>query len=432
MLTVWIDDSAEQDRAVLEHLKETEASRPARGDDPDVLTARALWSIVKQQRIFVRIPFARRIGFSNVANRRNPAMLFDLIKCHAALRFLQREGKEIDGEVRIAATRQDFDAAVRLYAAINQEGGGQDSKMTRNEAAALATIARMGWESFTVRMLQEATGLSYHQVRRILQGYTAKGTAYCGLLEKCPAISVVDTTIIDESTGTTVRRHELHFQFDAGRYLEWVAELAVWLEDEGEGEDDPPPPSGGSCNDGCNSGCNSGCKEIEGDVSPQNDEISWDGGDIEKIDDGDPGSFATISGSHSSSDPAPLEEPQDRLHDRSTLCVSEKVANEKVENDDPSTYQKISSVSMNKSSHVVCNHVCNPLCNTGATVANYVRPLSGVLDPRTFARVKVELGRCDICDTGKAVYRSREAQTHICEGCYARLVREGNAREGVR
>ncbi|KUK99945.1 MAG: Uncharacterized protein XE11_2593, partial [Methanomicrobiales archaeon 53_19] len=73
-----------------------------------------------------------------------------------------------------------------------------------------------------------------------------------------------------------------------------------------------------------------------------------------------------------------------------------------------------------------------PLCNTGATVANYVRPLSGVLDPRTFARVKVELGRCDICDTGKAVYRSREAQTHICEGCYARLVREGNAREGVR
>jgi hypothetical protein len=55
-----------------------------------------------------------------------------------------------------------------------------------------------------------------------------------------------------------------------------------------------------------------------------------------------------------------------------------------------------------------------------------------VLDPRTFARVKVDLGRCEICDTGKAVYRSREAQTKICEGCYSRLVREGNAREGVR
>jgi len=59
-------------------------------------------------------------------------------------------------------------------------------------------------------------------------------------------------------------------------------------------------------------------------------------------------------------------------------------------------------------------------------------PLSGILDPREFLRVKVELGRCDVCDAGKAVYRSREARTSLCEGCYARLVREGNAREGVR
>ena len=96
-------------------------------------------------------------------------------------------GEEAEGEIRIDATRADFDAAARLYAAINRDGGGQDSKMTRNEAAALATIARMGWETFAVRMLQQATGLSYHQVQRILQGYTAKGTVYCGLSEKCSA-----------------------------------------------------------------------------------------------------------------------------------------------------------------------------------------------------------------------------------------------------
>jgi hypothetical protein len=188
--------------------------------------------------------------------------------------------------------------------------------MTRNEAAALATIARMGWETFTIRMLQQVARLSYHQVRRILQGYTAKGTVYCGLLEKCPAISVVDATVIDESAGTTVRRHESHFQFDTERYREWTAELAVWLEDEGEGEDPPPPLDSG--------------------------------------------------------------------------------------------------------------------CNTGVNVANGVRPLPGVLDPRTFGRVKIELGRCDVCGTGKAVYRSREAGVNICEACYARLVREGNAKEGVR
>ncbi len=258
MLTVWIDDSAEQDRAVLEHLKRSEASEREEETDPDVLTARALWSIVKQHRISVRIPFARRIQFSNAANRRNPAMLFDLIKCHAALRFLQRSPKEVNGVIAIEATRQDFDAAARLYGAINREGGGQESKMTRNEAAALATIARMGWETFTVRMLQQVTGLSYHQVRRILQGYSARGMTYCGLLEKCPALGVVDATVIDESSGTTVRRHEHHFQFDIECYREWVAQLAVWLEDDEAGEEDSPPPPDGSCNSRLQTGVQGG------------------------------------------------------------------------------------------------------------------------------------------------------------------------------
>lgn len=435
MLTVWIDDSAEQDRRVLEHLKQVEAGAYRRGDDPNVLTARALWSIVKQHRISVRIPFARRIQFSNVANRRNPAMLFDLIKCHAALRFLQREGKETDGEFRIEATRQDFDAAARLYAAINQEGGGQDSKMTRNEAAALATIARMGWETFTVRMLQQATGLSYHQVRRILQGYTARGTVYCGLLEKCPALAVVDATVIDESTGTTVRRHESHFQFDAERYREWVAELAVWLEDEGEGEDNSPPPSDGSCNAGdacCKEECKDGCKEIEEGENEQGGEDGRNGSDPAEMNKDSQRSFATNSGSHGSPDPAPRETHRERMQVRSVPCGSRTVANETIENVDSSMNQKHLNALTSSGAKSVCNTVCTPLCNTVATAANGVRPLSGVLDPRSFARVRVEIGRCDICGTAKAVYRSSEAQTKVCEGCYSRLVREGNARVGVR
>ena len=36
--------------------------------------------------------------------------------------------------------------------------------------------------------------------------------------------------------------------------------------------------------------------------------------------------------------------------------------------------------------------------------------LPGVLDPWMFEWVKTELGRCDPCDHGKAVYRSEEAQ----------------------
>ena len=72
--------------------------------------------------------------------------------------------------------------------------------------------------------------------------------------------------------------------------------------------------------------------------------------------------------------------------------------------------------------------VCNPVAN----VANAIRPLPGVLDHRTFSRVRADLGRCDICGKARTVYRSRETQAGICEGCYARLVREWNAKAGVR
>ena len=94
--------------------------------------------------------------------------------------------------------------------------------------------------------------------------------------------------------------------------------------------------------------------------------------------------------------------------------------------------QKYLNAATSSSAKSVCNTVCTSLCNTVTTIANGVRPLSGVLDPRSFARVRVEIGRCDICGGAKAVYRSQEAQTNVCEGCYARLIREGNARVGVR
>ena len=131
----------------------------------------------------------------------------------------------------------------------------------------------------------------------------------------------------------------------AGRYREWTAGLAVWLEE----------------------GCNEGCKEVLEDVEPEPAEkTALSGCDLR--------SFATPSGAEGV--PGLLSIP--------------------------------------------------------GTTAGRVQPLPGVLDRGTFVRVKTEIGRCDICDRGKAVYRSREARTNICEGCYSRLVRERNGREGVR
>ena len=253
MLTVWIDDSIEQDRKVLAHMKEAEAARCGKEED-DILTARAIWEIVKEKILPVRIPFARRIQFSITQNRRNPGMLFDLIKCRARLFALQRD-RDDDGAV--IARKEDFKAAADLYAALNGDAGGQETKLTKNEAAALATAARMKVEVFTIRDLQAAMGLPYQKTRRLLHGYVSRGIPYSGLLAKCPAVSLYDATVTEDGDyGTTIRRREQFFTFDIEVYRTWSNSASVWLDDDDSNssavtmlsEDQPrrlhPPPYG--------------------------------------------------------------------------------------------------------------------------------------------------------------------------------------------
>ena len=119
-------------------------------------------------------------------------------------------------------------------------------------------------------------GLSYSQTRRILQGYSSRGKVYAGLLEKCPAVRMVDATMVDDSTEVVIRRHELIFQFDAGRYREWKGGLTVWLDDDDDGD----------------SGCNQGCKEIRGCENQRSEPESENEGSFERIRNCDPGSYA--------------------------------------------------------------------------------------------------------------------------------------------
>lgn len=59
-------------------------------------------------------------------------------------------------------------------------------------------------------------------------------------------------------------------------------------------------------------------------------------------------------------------------------------------------------------------------------------PLPGILDHRNFRRSKCSLGHCDLCGDKAAVYHSDKERVSVCEGCYARLVREWNWGEGVK
>ncbi|WP_153015956.1 hypothetical protein [Methanofollis ethanolicus] len=178
------------------------------------------------KRLHVSIPYARRVHFSATTNRRNPGIFFDLIKACALLHRFERE--DYGGGIR--ADRSDFETAARIYAAINSDAGGQETKLTKNEAAAIKTVEAMGWSVFTIRMLQDALGLSYQQTYRILHGYASRGTIYSGLLEKCPAVSYLDTTVSSDVDGYLVRRREHLFSFDPEAYRRWTAGAHVWLD----------------------------------------------------------------------------------------------------------------------------------------------------------------------------------------------------------
>ncbi|MDI6867753.1 hypothetical protein [Methanoculleus sp.] len=580
MLTVWIDDSAEQDRRVLEHMKEREAA----GRDPaadDTLVCQAIWEAVGEEVLPVRIPFARRIGFSTTQNRRNPGMLFDLIRCHARLFYLQRD-RDDDGAV--VAREEDFRAAADLYAALSGATGGQETKLTKNEAAALATVAKMGVEVFTVRGLQSALGLSYQKTRRILNGYTSRGTPYSGLLEKCPAISLYDATVTEDGgAGVTVRRREQYFTFDAEVYRAWSGGTFVWL------DDDPDVDSNDSSFQHVDSSCcqrENARKSDHSKDAPQHEDIhlydhthvqqnkgtestheatrSDEGGTSvsdfavtqnenvpdheqnretsqvlrplidstccqraencchQQIEEGSgsvPGGAVTQTGISRDREDNKKRHPDPASFSDSNCCKSaEGCCHQQIEEGsgsvsggavtqigiprDREDNQKIprdpasfSDSNCCKSAEGCCQYGCNtrgrittepgtPPQVTGINPADYiplpvskdepchvcgrrptssvrrdseeylcytclknaprstaaaapsrrvrVQPLPGVLDHRGFERVKSEIGRCDVCKAARAVYRSMEAQTKVCEGCYARLVRDWNREEGVR
>ncbi len=418
MLSVWIDDSTEQDRAVLEHMKQVEAREDADdSEDADLPVCQAIWRILKEERIHISIPYAERVHFATTANRRNPGILFDLIKGSALLHRFQRE--EYDGGIR--ANLDDFATAVRIYDAINGKVGGQETKTTKNEAAALETVATMGWEQFTIKMLQEALGLSYHQTYRILHGYTKRGTTYSGLLEKCPAISFFDTTITGDVDGYAVRRREHLFSFDAAVYRRWAHSGGVWLdEDGGGGEGGDQDPDGGS--DTCTfaTGFGQVCTTCRKDETAQSSVGSTNNcTDREKrlsLSTNLHQNTHTVTGTGSG------------VSESLCLCENRNGANN-------FSMQPVRAASTDRS-QLNRSFICTTWCKavqSGAKQGSVVQEsLPGVLDHRTFERVRVDLGRCEICGKGKAVYRSKEVQAGICEGCYVRLVREWNAKAGVR
>ena len=247
MLTCWIDDTIEQDNRVLTRILGDSEALPEHGEleRPDVLMCRAMWEMLGRERLHVVIPYGKRIRFQTQTNRRNPEMLLGLVKAHALLYSHQRERKEVKGVAVIVATREDFDGAVRLYTLLNGSTGGQTTKLTKMESDLLGAITALKWVEFTIPMLQKATGLSNAVLHRLIHGYTSRGAAYSGLLEKCPAVAYTDRTVVseDEQTGYSTRRRTNAYTFDRELFRKWMEGGAVWLDDEPGPDPDNPTES---------------------------------------------------------------------------------------------------------------------------------------------------------------------------------------------
>ncbi|OPY37368.1 MAG: hypothetical protein A4E35_01283 [Methanoregula sp. PtaU1.Bin051] len=260
MLTCWIDESPEQDARVLAAKQAKERQEPGALPDetPELATCRAVWEILHEQMVWVVIPFSERIRFHAISNRRNPDMLYDLIKSHAALFFLQREQKTAeDRTLCIYAGEADFAAANEVFAQLSGTSGGQESKLTRREADLLTAIQKADRPEFTIQDLQELTGWSYSSIYRTLKGYDSRGKNYTGLLEKCPAISFTDRTVtMSEEEGVSVRRRTEAFAWNRGIYRNWMTGGPCWL-DRGPGDGGNGDGSNGSSNNGSgNNGSN--------------------------------------------------------------------------------------------------------------------------------------------------------------------------------
>jgi hypothetical protein len=486
MLTCWIDDTIEQDNRVLTRILEDSEALPEHGEEerPDVQLCRAMWELLGRERLHVVIPFAKRIRFQSQTNRRNPEMLLGLVKAHALLFSLQRERQDVNGVPCIMATRADFDGAARLYSLLNGSVGGQTTKLTKMESDLINSIVTLHWVEFTIPMLQKATALSNAVLHRLIHGYTSRGAAYTGLLEKCPAIAYTDRTIIseDEMTGHSTRRRTNAYTFDHDLYGKWMAGGAVWLDDDPGPDPDEPVESR-----------QSGSRITEGSVRQK---AADSGGELDvlctnthlAVQNGKSGGIADHTNGNTSAelfagtydgdsgtsvrpDPNPAPAPQnDEPEDRPSSIASRKPvpASAGQENQPatgkPTERRSIRAADYKKLEIPEGRSVCYCCGGKGAwyieklTAERKARPkdqrdarrickvcyleaarkyragippLPGIISLVSMERISSSVGRCSVCDLAPAVYLDRGTGVRLCEACYSREAMEQTQKKRV-
>jgi len=492
MLTCWIDESSEQDARVLKAKQAREMLDPDLfvEESDELKTCRAIWEILHEQMIWVIIPYSERIRFNAICNRRNPDMLYDLIKSNAALFFMQRQQKTSeDGTLCVYADEADFTAANDVFTLLNGTAGGQESKMTKKESDLLAIIEKADLPEFTIQDLQRFTGGSYMGIYRMLKGYDSRGKNYTGLLEKCPALSFTDRTVtMSDEEGVSVRRRTEAFTWSREIYRQWVNGGACWLDrDPKSGDDDGgagsftalqhvyssftatavnqngKPGAPGSCKeddctnnsvlrdnhlqqnrnygDGQNSGKNADqCLHDSENAVNKNRSRTGAGQTANPGLPVTPDSYSTCSKTaEMSPDPDSPAVNKDRARpikacdykklevpEPKTLCWS--CGRKGTRYVEKYTAERRARPKDQQQARRICRTCYNEAVKAEQTAAV---PLPGAVDVSRCTRVTADIGKCSVCDVAKAVWLDRETGVKLCEHCYGRGLREEAEESGV-
>lgn len=229
-LNLHVDDTEAQDKRVAGAI----LKKAAMGDEDlpesgEVLTCHAILRLLRARPLVrVSIPYATRICWLDVRNRRNLPLFLDLIRSLAAL---NQDKRARDGEGLLLATEEDFFKARTLYKEISKQ---QASHLTREEMAACQVFLERKTGEYPVEIkrheVQDLLNCDSCRMTRIMEGRTIDGDRVGGLINKVPGFSRQKESF-RETEGRTITY--VVYRYSGPRdILDYFNEIATLEEEE--------------------------------------------------------------------------------------------------------------------------------------------------------------------------------------------------------
>jgi energy-coupling factor transporter ATP-binding protein EcfA2 len=211
--TVSVDVSKEQDQRVHQYqISHAESGSIELFESPEVNKCREILRDIKQHTFNVIVPFANKIKWDNVDNRRNFSILIDMIKAFAVLRYKDRQ---ISSNNFLVAQKEDMDSALELYEPVKRN---QQLKLTDMELKIYDVLRKTDVNNkIDAKLLQDAIGISKERLHQILHGILIRNKI--GMLEKVDGIFTekVSVKTTDYENNEMITQKRFYWMNNSGR-----------------------------------------------------------------------------------------------------------------------------------------------------------------------------------------------------------------------